>query len=142
MKACIRKELISEGIFIRCKPVDKPRNLTGAFIDSHHENGDLLKAEAAADLVGVRLALSYAKRLGYQDLEPLFGSFARLYAQTSDPAMAMTTLMIDTHPAQYLRVNVNAQMMDEFYETYGVKEGDNMYVAPESRIRIWGADAT
>ena len=107
-----------------------------------YENGDLLKAEAAADLVGVRLALSYAKKLGYQDLEPFFGSFARLYAQTSDPILAMTTLMIDTHPAQYLRVNVNAQMMDEFYETYGVKEGDNMYVAPESRIRIWGADAT
>ena len=105
------------------------------------ENGDMLKAEAAADLVGVQLALSYAKRIGYQDLEPLFGSFARSYAQTSDLATTMVLMMVDTHPAQYLRVNVNAQMMDEFYETYEVKEGDNMYVAPELRLRIWGADA-
>lgn len=65
---------------------------------------------------------------------------ARLYAMTSDMMSATTLAVIDTHPAQYLRVNVNAQMMDEFHETYGVKEGNNMYVAPESRLRIWGAD--
>lgn len=105
-----------------------------------YENGDLLKVEAAADLIGLRLALSHAKRLGYLDLEPFFGSYARLYAMTSDMMSATTLAVIDTHPAQYLRVNVNAQMMDEFHETYGVKEGNNMYVAPESRLRIWGAD--
>jgi len=106
-----------------------------------YEDGEMLKAEAAADLVGVQVALSYARSLGYQDLEPLFRSFARLYAQTSDQATAMVVMKMDTHPAQYLRVNVNAQMMDEFYETYAVKEGSNMYVAPESRLRIWGAQA-
>lgn len=105
-----------------------------------HENGEMLKAEAAADLVGFRVALSYAKSLGYQDLEPFFGSFARVYAQTSDQMTAMVIMMIDTHPAQYVRVNVNAQMMDEFYDTFAVKEGDNMYVAPEDRLRIWGAE--
>lgn len=106
-----------------------------------YENGELLKVEAAADLVGVQLALAYAKTLGCEDLEPLFGSFARMYAMTSDQTTAMVVMMIDTHPAQYLRVNVNSQMTEEFYETYGVKEGDNMYVPPESRLRIWGADA-
>ena len=107
-----------------------------------YEDGNKLKAEAAADLVGVQLTLAYAKTLGYQNLEPLFRSFAQTFAKTSDEATAMMIMTIDTHPAQYLRVNVNSQMMDEFYETYAVKEGDNMYVAPESRLRIWGADAT
>ena len=107
-----------------------------------YEDGNKLKAEAAADLVGVQLTLAYAKTLGYQDLEPLFRSFAQTFAKTSDETTAMMIMTIDTHPAQYLRVNVNSQMMDEFYETYAVKEGDNMYVAPESRLRIWGADAT
>ena len=27
------------------------------------------------------------------------------------------------------------------YKTYAVEEGGNMYIAPESRLRIWGADA-
>lgn len=106
-----------------------------------YENGDMLKAEAAADLIGVQLALSYARTLGYQDMEPFFGAFARIYAQTSDQNTAMVMIMIDTHPAQYIRVNVNSQMMDEFYETYAVEEGANMYIAPEARLRIWGADA-
>ena len=34
--------------------------------------------------------------------------------------------------------NVNAQMMDEFYETFDVKEGDGMYVKPEERLNTWG----
>jgi putative endopeptidase len=29
------------------------------------------------------------------------------------------------------------QNYDEFLETYGVKEGDGMYLAPEDRIRVW-----
>ena len=106
-----------------------------------YEDGNMLKAEAAADLIGVQLALSYARTLGYQDMEPFFGAFARIYAQTSDQNTAMVMMMIDTHPAQYIRVNVNSQMMDEFYETYAVEEGANMYIAPEARLRIWGADA-
>jgi putative endopeptidase len=29
------------------------------------------------------------------------------------------------------------QQFDEFMETYDVKEGDGMYLAPEDRITIW-----
>ena len=28
--------------------------------------------------------------------------------------------------------------MTEFQETYGIRPGDGMYVAPEDRIAIWG----
>ena len=30
-----------------------------------------------------------------------------------------------------------AAMLDEFYDVFGVKEGDAMYIAPEDRTRIW-----
>ena len=29
------------------------------------------------------------------------------------------------------------QQFDEFLETYGIKKGDRMYLAPEDRIIIW-----
>ena len=29
------------------------------------------------------------------------------------------------------------QQFDEFYETYDIKEGDGMYIAPEKRIAVW-----
>ena len=33
--------------------------------------------------------------------------------------------------------SITVQNYDEFLETYGVKEGDGMYLAPEDRIRVW-----
>jgi len=44
----------------------------------------------------------------------------------------------DSHPLNYLRTNVNVQMFDEFYETYGVQEGDGMYLPEDQRIQFWG----
>ena len=43
----------------------------------------------------------------------------------------------DKHPSAYLDVNGPAQMFEEFYETYDVKEGDGMYLAPDARIALW-----
>ena len=46
--------------------------------------------------------------------------------------------LADVHPLQYLRVNISAQMFPELYETYGVREGDGMYLPESERIRFWG----
>ena len=47
-------------------------------------------------------------------------------------------LQLDTHAPAVLRVNVNAQMLPEFYEAFGVQEGDGMYVKPDDRLAVWG----
>ena len=41
------------------------------------------------------------------------------------------------HPLSFYRVNVGVQQFDEFYDTYGVQEGDGMYLAPDKRIKVW-----
>ena len=41
------------------------------------------------------------------------------------------------HPVEAYRCNIPVQNYDEFLETYGIKEGDGMYLAPEDRIRVW-----
>ena len=43
----------------------------------------------------------------------------------------------DVHPLDFYRINVGMQQFDEFYETYGIKEGDGMYIDPAKRIRVW-----
>ena len=57
------------------------------------------------------------------------------------PEPYMPQFLLDTHPMQHLRVNVNAQMFDAIYDVIGVSEGDVMYLAPEERIAIWGPNA-
>ena len=49
----------------------------------------------------------------------------------------MQYLRTDNHPVECYRCNIPVQNFDEFLETYGVKEGDGMYLAPEDRIRVW-----
>ncbi|MBR2527083.1 MAG: hypothetical protein IKE58_01225 [Blautia sp.] len=38
----------------------------------------------------------------------------------------------------HLRINVGVAQFPEFQETYDIRPGDGMYVAPEDRIAIWG----
>ena len=45
--------------------------------------------------------------------------------------------IFNEHPLYYLRINATCQQFDEFFETYDIKEGDLMYLAPEDRISIW-----
>ncbi len=43
----------------------------------------------------------------------------------------------DVHPVGFLRCNVVVQQFDEFYDTFTVKEGDGMYLAPDQRVAVW-----
>lgn len=64
------------------------------------------------------------------------------YASTREWLEAsLPNLLLDTHPLNNLRVNVNAQMFDPIYDALGVAEGDAMYLAPNERINIWGPNA-
>ena len=46
-------------------------------------------------------------------------------------------LWYDDDPVEYARCNILIQNYDEFLETFGIQEGDGMYLAPEERIAIW-----
>jgi len=46
-------------------------------------------------------------------------------------------LVSDPHSPGYYRVNGTIRNIDAWYEAFGVKEGDKLYVKPEDRVRIW-----
>ena len=100
--------------------------------------GEKLRSENAADLVGLKAAVSLAASKEGSDLTAFFRMYASLYIQTIDEFSYMMMFMTDTHAPNYLRVNVNCQMMPEFADTFSVEEGDGMYVKPEDRLTIWG----
>ena len=101
-------------------------------------NGNLLRVENGADLIGLRAALSLAASRKDGDLKDFFSMYASQYQQVLHMSMAQMLMATDTHAPTYLRVNAMCQMMPEFAETYGVTEGDGMYVKPEDRLVIWG----
>jgi putative endopeptidase len=46
-------------------------------------------------------------------------------------------LFSDPHSPPEARVDVPPRNIDAFYEAFGVKPGDKMFVDPEARARVW-----
>ena len=102
-----------------------------------HCSGTLVQTEAIADLTAMKCILYIAKDVSGFDYEEMFESFATLWRMVSLEDTEYYLAYQDTHPLSYLRTNVVVQQFQEFYDTYGVSEGDGMYLAPGSRLVIW-----
>lgn len=100
-------------------------------------NGKLTVSENIADDGGLSCALEAAKQEDDVDLKAFFLNWGRIWRMKATTQYMQLLLSIDVHAPNKLRANVQAQNMDEFYETFGVKKGDGMYKAPSDRVRIW-----
>ncbi|MCR5300992.1 MAG: SH3 domain-containing protein [Lachnospiraceae bacterium] len=99
--------------------------------------GKNIQTEAIADIGGMKVLLSMAGEKEDFDYDSFFRSAASVYKMLSDPKNEEYAVLYDVHPLGYLRTNTVIQQFDEFYETYDVKEGDAMYLAPQDRICVW-----
>lgn len=122
---------------------DQYEPLEGVFV-----KGNLTLGENIGDLGGVLVAYDgLQKHLdqhgrpenidGFTPEQRFFISWATVWRTKSRDEALRTQIQTDPHsPAQY-RANGPLVNIDAFYEAFDVNEGDNMYVAPEDRVRIW-----
>jgi len=109
-------------------------------------NGQLVLSENIADLAG--LAVSYdAWKLslggkpapvvgGFSGDQQFFMSFAQSWRQkVRDPALRQQVMTDGHSPDQYRALTV--RNLDAWYQAFGVKAGEQLYLAPEQRVRIW-----
>lgn len=99
--------------------------------------GSNIKTEAIADMTGVKCMLAIAEGQGSFDYDTFFRAYAGIWARLNTREYEYYLLTQDTHPLHYLRTNVTLQQFDRFLETYGITEGDGMYLAPEERVLVW-----
>lgn len=100
-------------------------------------NGTGVQGEAIADITSMDCMLRLAKQKKNFDYEKFFKHYAVLWKECYTPEYGYYCLTQDSHPLTYLRTNVVVQQFEEFYQTFGVKPGDNMYLAPENRLTVW-----
>ena len=100
-------------------------------------NGQKLTTEATADMGGLRSTLYLASKVPDFDYDLYFKSYAALWRVNYPLETEKYYFISDIHPLSFYRVNVGVQQFEEFYETYGVQEGDGMYLAPDKRIAVW-----
>lgn len=93
--------------------------------------------ENVADNGGLTVALEALKRKDNPDFKEYFETYAKTWAVKLREEYAKMSLTTDEHGPVEVRVDVPVRNFDEFYEAFGIKEGDPMYMKPEDRIIFW-----
>jgi len=125
----------------------------GAQYDSYeplpgvHVNGKLTMGENIADLGGLTLALdAYHASLhgkpapvidGLTGDQRVFLGWAQAWRTKRTDAALHQLVVSDPHSPSEYRVTGPVRNIDAWYESFGVKPGDKLYLAPEERVRIW-----
>lgn len=99
--------------------------------------GSRVQNEATSDIGAMKCLLEIASDEPDFDYDVFFRRYANVWKELASPSLENYWLTRDTHPLNYLRTNVTLQQFEKFYETYDVKEGDGMYLAPKDRVSVW-----
>ncbi len=110
-------------------------------------NGALTLGENIGDLGGLSLAYrAYQLSLGgksapviggYTGDQRFFLSWAQAWRTKSREPVARQLLVTDPHAPPKYRINGIVRNFDEWYEAFGVRPGDRLYLPPDKRVRIW-----
>ena len=100
-------------------------------------NGELTKGETVADLGSMACTLDIMRGMKDADYKEYFTAYANLWKEKITPEAQESYAMTNPHPPTYMRFNVTVMQYQEFYDTFGIKEGDKMYIAPEDRLKVW-----
>ena len=115
-------------------------------LPSLHVNGNLTLGENIADLAGLAAAYdAYRASLGGKEAPVIDGftgdqrffiAYAQAWASKYREAQLRQRIATDGHAPGHFRA-LTVRNLDAWYDAFGVKEGDKLYLPPEQRVRIW-----
>ena len=110
-------------------------------------NGALTIGENIGDLGGLSIAYkAYRRSLkgheapvidGFSGDQRFFGGWGQAWRSKYRDAELARRLATDPHSPPEFRCNGVVRNLPEFYSTFGVKQGDKLWLPPEQRVRIW-----
>ncbi|WP_338846615.1 M13 family metallopeptidase [Massilia sp. W12] len=116
-------------------------------IPGYHVNGKLTLGENIADNSGLAVAYkAYQLSLGGKPAPVIDGmsgeqrfylGFGQIWRSKMRDKAMMAYLKTNSHAPGEIRANGTLRNQHGFYQAFGVKEGDKMYLAPEQRVSIW-----
>jgi putative endopeptidase len=116
-------------------------------IPGYHVNGELTLGENIGDNSGLAIAYKAYKISLHGKEAPVidgltgdqrfFMGFGQVWRSKMRDAAQIVQVKTDPHSPGQFRANGTLRNQSAFYEAFGVKEGDKMYLAPKDRVSIW-----
>ncbi|MFZ1594181.1 MAG: M13 family metallopeptidase [Chitinophagales bacterium] len=116
-------------------------------LDSVCINGRLTLGENIADFGGITIAYqaytmteefkAAQKIAGFTPQQRFFIGFGRIWAGQYRESAMRTQLLTNVHSPGKWRVNGTVVNIPEWYQAFGIKEGDKMYLPETDRAKIW-----
>ncbi|WP_202423482.1 M13 family metallopeptidase [Duganella margarita] len=116
-------------------------------LPGYHVNGQLTLGENIADNSGVAIAYK-AYKLSLHGKKPpvidgltgdqrFYMGFAQVWRLKMREAAQIQQIKTDPHSPGQFRANGPMRNQPGFYDAFGVKPGDKMYLAPKDRVIMW-----
>ena len=116
-------------------------------IPGYHVNGALTLGENIGDNSGLAIAYKAYKISLHGQQAPVidglsgdqrfFMGFGQVWRSKMREAAQIAQVKTDPHSPGQFRANGTLRNQSAFYDAFGVKEGDKMYLKPEERVTIW-----
>ena len=74
---------------------------------------------------------------GLTPMQVFYMNYANIWANNIRPEEARNLTIRDVHSLAENRVNVSLRNITPFFEAFGIKEGDKMYLPAEEQVIIW-----
>ena len=112
-----------------------------------HLNGDLTLGENIGDNGGLSVAHeAYLISLqgkkpkvvdGFSGDQRFFLAWSQIYRANVRDEQLRVQVTSDPHSPSEFRVNGVVRNMDAWYDAFGIKPGDKLYLEPKDRVHIW-----
>ena len=116
-------------------------------VAGYNVNGELTLGENIADNSGLAVAYKAWKLSlngkpspvinGLTGEQRFFLGFGQIWRSKTRDQLQIEYLKTDPHSPGEFRANGSLRNFTPFYEAFGIKEGDKMYLPPEKRVSIW-----
>ncbi len=116
-------------------------------IDTMHVNGALTQGENIADLGGITISFAALQKAiagkekekidGFTPEQRFFLNYAQVWRGLYRDEALKRQLQTNPHSPGKFRTLGPLSNFQPFYDAFGVKEGDKMFVADKDRVKIW-----
>ena len=116
-------------------------------VKDQHANGHLTLGENIADQGGLRIAYDAfrttqqfreGKKIdGFTPAQRFYLSYGRIWADNMTEEAIFQQTKSDPHSIGRYRVNATLRNIDTFFDAFGIKAGDKMWLDPADRAIIW-----